>query len=207
MTRDEAVARVQQDLGFRSDRSTEIISRLQEAQRLHERGLTLPSFLLLEDQTLSLTAGDPVVDLPDDFLRRSPNKPRFTPTNEKTTFLTWKNFDVARQTFFDSESEHPQIVTLRKDTLIFYPTSDVDLTIYWDYYKKDDLLTTNIENLWLANAPEILWGWAGIQIAQALRNKAAYDLFTATYKTAVTRWFQETVLEEQEDDMILGANN
>ena len=49
MLRDVAVADIQKALGFRTDQYDNCVAALQTAQRLLERGRTLPYFLLEEE--------------------------------------------------------------------------------------------------------------------------------------------------------------
>ena len=77
----------------------------------------------------------------------------------------------------------------------------------WDYYQKAVVLDTNVENLWLANASELLIGGAGLRIAMDLRNKSATELFDVMYKKARLAWFNETIEQTADDGpMLLGAN-
>lgn len=208
MTRDEAVTRIQEGLGFRTDRATTIIARLQEAQRNLERGKTLPKFLLVEDQTLSYLTGTSTVDLPDNFLRRADKDLRYLPsTSDRYQFVPWKSFDDAYKAYANSDPAGPKVAVLRNDSIYFFPAADRDYTLYWTYYIKDEILDTNIENIWLANAPDLLIGFAGARMARDLRNKSAESLFGTMYQEERTAWFNETVVSEAEDDIVLGADN
>lgn len=208
MDRDTARQRIQNGLGFSTTLADTIVLRMQESQRDLERGKTLPKFLLLEDQTLTLAQGASSVALPDDFLRRSNTMPRYTPTGtDIPTTIPWRNWDELRETLLDSDPAGPKGFVLRNDTIYFLPVADIAYTVTWDYYQKDALLTSNIENLWLANAPELIIGDAGMRIALDKRDKDAVALFTQMYKQARQSWFGETVEQEMDDGpMLLGAN-
>lgn len=208
MDRDTAVQRVQEGLGFRSDLSSTIILRLQEEQRILERGRTLPKFLLREDQPLALAINTNSVTLPTDFLRRHNSEARYLPADSTIyEVVPWRNYDEAYAAYSDRDPAGPKVAVLRSSTILFFPVADAAYTIYWNYYAKADLLTTNIENDWLANAPEILIGGAGLRIARDLRNKSAVDLFSAMKQEAATAWFADTVLDEATDEpLLLGAN-
>lgn len=208
MDRAAAVSRVQEGLGFRSDLESTIILRLQEAQRDHEKGKTLPNFLLVEDQPLSFLQGTSSVTLPTNYLRRADKSLRYLPaTSERYQFIPWRSYSDAYKAYSNLQSAGPKVATLRTTSIYLFPKADRDYTLYWDYYIKDDLLTTNIENRWLANAPEILIGFAGLRIARDMRNKEAAALFDAMYKSAAVTTFSETVVSETEDDIVLGADN
>lgn len=209
MFRDVAIARVQAGLGFTTSLSDHIALRMQEEQRDLERGKTLPRFLLLEDETLTLAQGTTDVALPTNFLRRSEFSLRYTPTSEtKSKVIPWKRFDEAYEAIEeDSDAAGPKVAIFRTDSIRFLPEADVAYSITWTYYRKDDLLTSNIENLWLANAPELIIGGAGLRIAKDKRDAGAMALFGDMYKQARSTWFGETIEESMDDTPLrLGAN-
>lgn len=209
MLRDTAVARIQAGLGFTTTLSDTIVLRMQEEQRDLERGKTLPRFLLRQDQPLSLVNGTTDVNLPTDFLRRSEFALRYTPTGEtKSKIIPWKRFDEAYEAIQeDSDAAGPKVAILRESTIRFLPEADVTYAITWTYYRVDALLTSNVENLWLANAPELIIGGAGLRIAKDKRDPNAMALFGDMYKQARATWFGETVEEMMDDTPLrLGAN-
>ena len=208
MNRTTAVQRVQAGLGFTTALADQIVLRMQEEQRDLERGKTLPKFLLLEDQTLTLVNATSSVSLPDDFLRRSENELTYIPTG--TTIpqtIPWREKDEARKVFADKSPAGPQVAVLRTATILFYPVASANYTITWDYYAVDDVLTADIENLWLANVPELIWAGAGLRIARDKRDKDAVSYFGDVYKQARITTFGETLVQEAEDGpLTLGAN-
>lgn len=208
MDRDTARQRIQDGLGFSTTLADKIVLRMQEEQRDLERAKTLPPFLVVEDATLNLLATTNTVALPDDFLRRTNVMMRFTPAGTtKPQTVPWRNFDQAQETFGDVDVSGPKAAVLRTSTILFFPAADVDYTLTWDYYAKDELLTTNVENLWLANAPELIIGGAGLRIAKDRRDAGAMQLFGDMYKQARSTWFGETVVQEQDDGpYCLGSN-
>lgn len=209
MDRAAAVRRIQRGLGWRSNLEYDIIMSLQEAQRDLERGKSLPEFLLVEDATLTVTAGTGEIALPTNFLRRSSHKLRYTLDNsDKPQFVEWRNLNEALAQWGGADSRSPQVVVLRNSTLLFYPERDKPYTVTWSYYKKDAVLSTNIQNLWLQNAPELLIGLAGMSIAADAKNSNALATFTNMYKMARQTWFNEIVVQEMDDGpLIMGANN
>jgi hypothetical protein len=208
MLRSIAVQRVQAGLGFTTALADQIILRMQEEQRDLERGKTLPKFLLVEDATLNLLTGTSSVNLPIDFLRRSHNMLTYVPTGTTVArTIPWREKDEARKVYADNPPAGPHVAVLQTATIGFFPVADKNYPITWDYYAEDDLLTSDIENLWLANAPELIIGGAGLRIAQDKRDKAAVDLFGNMYKQARITWLGETVVQESDDGpLLLGAN-
>lgn len=209
MLRNDAILRVQNGLGFTTTLLDTIALRMQEEQRDLERGKTLPPFLLREDQTLSLLINTTDVSLPTDFLRRSEFSLRYTPTSEtKSKMIPWKRFDEAYEAIQEnSDPAGPKIAILRTSTIRFLPVANANYTITWSYFRKDALLTTNVENLWLANAPELIIGGAGLRIAKDKRDAAGIQLFGDMYKQARQTWFGETIEQDADDTpFMLGAN-
>lgn len=210
MLRDVAVARIQDGLGFTTRQANKIVLRLQEAQRELEKGKTLPSFLLQEDQTLALLVGTSTVVKPAGFLRIDDSfKPYFIPTGEiSPSFLSVKrNLTDALEANLDDEAASPQVMVVRNTVIDFINEADTNYTIVWQYYKSADLLTTNIENAWLANAPDWLIGEAGWRMAMDLRDKDAVVIFDNLRKTGRAAVFGEIVAsEEASGPLIMGAN-
>lgn len=208
MLRTVAVQRVTDGLGFRSDLASRVILRMQEEQRDLERGKTLPSFLIAEDQTLTLLAGTNSIALPDDFLRRVDRSPRYvSDVSDVSVDIPWRSYEAAYKAYSDSEASGPKVFVLRSSTILVFPEADRDYTITWDYYAKADTLDVDIENAWLANAPELIIGGAGLRMALDIRNAEAQKLFGAMYQASRTTWFNEDVLNDLDDQpMILGAN-
>lgn len=216
MLRSVAVTRIQDGLGFATRQSDKIILRLQEAQRELERGKTLPRFLLQEQETLTLPIGVNYIAVPDGFLRLHDENPLhfFSTGSTKATFITvTRSYDDALKAIYTGTSRPPRVAALRylksiaKYALDFVNNADTTYTIYWSYYKAAALLTTEIENEWLANGPEWLIGEAGWRMAMDARDKEGAAIFDAMRKTGRAAIFGETVaFEESSGPLIMGAD-
>lgn len=213
MLRDEAVARIQRGLGFRTDKAAEIISALQEAQRLLQTGKTLPRFLLTRAQPLAVVAGTATVALPDDFLRRATEEPDIYYQEDSQSiprWTQWRKLVDAAKAYEPLDRGAVQIAVLETSTIRFYPTPDQSRTVYWNYYKKAALLTTNVENEWLDddNMPEAIIGVAGGIIARDLSDDKALALFMDMESKARISLFSETILADVDDGpMAMGSDN
>ena len=209
MTRDEAIAQIQQGLGFRSDRQNEIVNALQQAQRLLELGRTLPNFLIARRQTLTIDAGTGALTLPTGFLRLFEE-----PEMEGAIFLLDENDNeyyalerVNRGTtlrrFTDSDPGKPIAYSLEGKSgavLYVYPERDVEYSASWGYYQSGGELSTNSStNLWLVNNPEALIGRAGMLIAEDLRNGTAYAKFEKLYTNAWASGFADDIQSDEAD--------
>jgi hypothetical protein len=213
MTRDEAVVRIQDGLGFASRQSDKIILRLQEAQRDLEKGKTLPRFLLKEQVApLLLLEGQSLVALPVDFLRMDDNNPpHYTVASTgEPFFISMKNsYRDALEANFSSDPVGPKVgvILLAPRRITFINPADKDYTILWSYYAAADLLTTNIENAWLANAPEWLIGEAGWRMAMDARDKEAAANFQQLLTRGRAACFGEIIAsEDASGPLIMGAN-
>lgn len=200
MQRDTAVARIQRGLAFRTDLSNEIVDALKEAQRKREAGKTPPWFLLNEDQPLSITAA--TINLPVDFWRTGrKEKIKVTiPGSVLPAMIPRYDLDDAIALFGALGSGAPvNAYVLRTLTLRFFPAPNTTYSAVWSYYKHDQVLDTNIENLWLKYAPDLLIGDAGMIIASDLRDQAAVAIFQGLQATGEREAFVETVLRELDD--------
>jgi hypothetical protein len=192
MDRDTAILRINRGLGFLRpghSQTNDIIQCLQEAQRDLEQGKTLPRFLLLEDQTITLNAGSRAVALPSDFLRADDGNQLYfiAPDSHLRHYL--KQYRYYRDAVIAIESQQrpdqpaattmvPAVYSIRQSTIDFVTIADNTYTMTWNYYRKDAILDSNIENLWLANADRWLIGEAGIRMAADKRDAGAVQLFT-----------------------------
>lgn len=185
MTRDEAVAIIQEQLGFRSDLTTSILTNLKLAQQTLEKGPTKPWWLISEDSYTRTTADEPRVSLPADFLSETDQAVlRYVPDDltDGEVELKKDDYDTLRKNYFDditgtTETGSPVAYALLGNYFRIFPVPDDDYLLKQIYYAKDTLLDTNIENGWLKHIPCILIGKAGGQLAAALRDSAALATF------------------------------
>lgn len=221
MLRDAAVARINRGLGFLPvghGQTNDIIDCLQEAQRDLEKGKTLPKFLLLEDQELTLLTGENTVDLPEDFLRVDDDNGIYYigPDSHLRRYLVQFKYyrDAVESIQSQQRPDQPVVSTdapwayiIRGSTIDFITSADTDYDLVWNYYRKDELLTSNIENLWLTHASEWLIGEAGLRMAMDKRDKGAVELFTAMMQKGRMAVFAEDLAaEDAAGPIVMGAN-
>lgn len=222
MTRDEAVRRIDATLGWKAaghGKTADIVLRLQEAQRDLEKGKTLPRFLVQEDQTLTLPVGAHDVALPTGFLRADDDNPLFYVADDSHLrhYLTqYRYYRDAVKAVESSQrpdqpaqtTDAPSVYVIRKSTVDFITFADREYVLSWSYYKRADLLTSNIENLWLANVPELVIGEAGMRIAADFRDMDAIKIFEAIKAKALNSMLSEIyVSEDAAGPIAMGANN
>lgn len=221
MTRAEAIARINQGIGFRASGNAleaNMLLMLQEAQRELEKGKTLPRFLLQEDQTLSLLANTHTVALPTGFIRES-DETRirfFPPTSSRPRFLDRRFYidavesttrNIAGSTL-PIEAAPPEVYVIRKSTIDFIVNANQNYTLIWDYYKAADIITGAVtNNAWLDNAPDWLVGEAGWRLAMDLRDNDAVQKFDTMRKNGRGAIFGEEIAAETASAPLqMGAN-
>jgi hypothetical protein len=188
MTRDEAVARIQQELSFRTSGDAIVVTALQDTQVELEQEQEIPYFLITEISSQDTVDGEERVKLPaaiDDgsrkFIREVEDGALFyfngsaTEPGDKWTELAKDDLDVLRE-LYPGEGA-PKAYAL--DGLYFriFPTPDDIYTLKMRFYATDVKLTTNIENRWLEFLPTLMIGVAGQRVARPLRDKDALREF------------------------------
>jgi len=207
MLRSAAITIIQRGLGFRSDLSDEIISALQEAQRTFELGRSLPWFLKEEDQTLTATSGIADIALPTGFLREVDGECLHytdSSTGERNFLEKFIDLNRLKQTLDNSTVDpgKPTAYYLRKASVAIYPERDASYSLTWSYYKSADALTSDIENAWLAYAPEAMIGFAGMSVCEDIglsdgAMKARHNRFKERHARGWAALFSEDILREQ----------
>lgn len=182
MDRDSARARIQQTLGFRTDKTTEIISALQEAQVILERSAVLPWFLQTEVASISTVNGEERVPIPSDFLREWEEDPLWYfvagtgGDDDAWTELAKEDLAFLRDAY--PGSGKPIAYALDVKYFRIFPTPDAIYTLKMVYYKTDTVLSTNVENQWLKYFPYLMIGEAGRLFSPGLRDKDATAQFS-----------------------------
>lgn len=202
MLRAAAISRIKEGLDFRVGDDAYIITRLQEAQRHLELGRTLPSFLVEEDATLTVTSGDAEIALPTGFIREADGQGfhYFDSTEDEWVYLDKMDLYEAKSRFVDTVASRPRAYVLRKATIAFFPARDANYDLTWSYYKNATLLDSDIENAWLLYNPDVLIGYTGWKMALDLGNAAAADRFEKLYNIAWTGGFAHDLEREAAND-------
>ena len=187
MTRDEAVAIIQQQLGFRTDLTAVIITNLKLAQVQLEGGPTKPWFLVSERMTKRTTADDSRVAVPESMLQQvDMASVRFLPddtmTDLKQVTLKKNDYDVLMENYKDVDTGgvltgSPAAYALQGEYFHIFPTPDDQYLLQITIFQQDTVLNSNIENGWLKWAPFTLIGKAGWLVASATRDKDAQAAF------------------------------
>lgn len=193
MKRDDAAGLVVQRLGGnRTDLLDRARAEMALAQFEVENGVFLPWFLE-RDEILTLAVNGVSVALPARFLRE------FGDDNEGGVFaldpVTGAQTKLSRVGVGKGSTELGQLVVavdpdfppgkpeayaLRKDKLDFFPRNDnTERMIRYIYLGMDDEQVTNVENLWLKWAPDVLIAKTCVMLAEHIvsmeTNVSAFD--------------------------------
>lgn len=176
MTRDEAVTRIQNTLGFRTDQTSNIQTALKDAQVKLEQGAELPWFLLTEISTSTSTPDEERVSLPTDFLREYEEDPLWYVDSAGAWHVLAKDdLETLRADYAGAGA--PIAYALDPKYFRLFPTPDDNYTLKFIYYATDTVLTTDVENNWLKYFPYLMIGEAGRLFAPGLRDAAAVKQF------------------------------
>ena len=220
MLRSEAITIIKRGLGYRQTQDASIIAALKEAQRQLELGHTLPRFLLEFDTPITVTANNPLIVLPSGFIRFHDDYDLYYVNSDGArVFLPRKNYTEAYQAYvasgdengqvIETTSSYPQVVVQRtKTSAQLVPTSTVGFTAYLTYYKAATVLDSDVENVWLANAPDVLIGMAGMIVAGDVRDKDALARFTARANLGGKSLMGDIIEDELAGRaLVMGRNN
>lgn len=173
---------MQIQLGFRSDQSANIILHLKLAQTMLEKSPTKPWFLIAAEDTFTTTIAQQKLTIPTDFLQEADAGVfRYVPDDadglDDEVDLVKGDYDVLRANFRIVAPGKPQAYALFGGYFYIFPAPDAVYTLHMIRYGQDTVLSTNIENNWLKYSPKLLMGSAGKEIAAALRDSNAMEIF------------------------------
>lgn len=178
MTRDEGVALIKQQLGFRTTLDSVIVTNMQLAQTMLEIGPTKPWFLLGDYVNRRLTSGEERLPVPTDMLIEVDSAsliyvPEDSEGIEDEVDLIKDDYDVLRKNYKDVDSGPPEAYALIGEYFRIFPLPDYSYYLKILQYRRDTALTTNVENKWLKWNPYLLLGTTLKQVAGAVRDAGA----------------------------------
>lgn len=215
MTGAEAVAQIQQGIGFRSDLGVQILAALNFAQDEHEQpGLTLPEFLKT-NTTLATSTGIMSLDLPSNFIKEVSaleGPLRYPITASAKPFYAEKTGRVVGDYAFlgrldeedpsstsDAEvaSGFPQAYAIFQTSMKIWPLPDAVYQLTFRYYAHDtDIVNDSSTNNWLTYHPWVIVSEAGWKIAADIQNAAAMQKFVQI-GTAANRNLFNSIIERE----------
>jgi hypothetical protein len=208
MFRAEAISRIQQGLGFRTDLEDEILLALEEAQREFEIGVTLPWFLVQEDQTILTVPATRGIDFPTGFLRLVEDEgPYYDSADEGISYLAIRPYDEALKYYEEFDSGAPRALAIRKASFAVFPLPDIEYSITLSYYRSCTCLDTNTETGWLLYFPDMLLNRAGMLVAENLEHSVSYEKFERKYTFWRQKYLTEIAARENQNmPRMMGVN-
>lgn len=181
MLRDDAVALIKQGLGFRSDLDAEIVTQMRfQQEEILEQGATLPWFLLSAVASLATVADTETIALPSDFLLEYEEAALWF---FDTTQVDDEQWVVMSKTFIDetktsatatwTDSDVKPTYSIVNKLIYLSPIPDAVFALRIIYYAQDTQLTSNITNLWLTHAADLLIAKTGLALAEDIENDKA----------------------------------
>lgn len=190
MNYEAAIAEVQQIVGWRSDKATQIGNALQYAQAQREKpGATFPWFLR-STKTIDTVAGTHSYSIPTGYIQDSDENDGNLfiysdgTSKSRTIFLTKGSFKTLQERYFGAwpqsgeasltddsaevENGTPREFALDGSNIFLYPVPDAAYTLYWKCWAAAQALSSGVENAWLQYAPWVLIGEAAQKIAADL---------------------------------------
>jgi hypothetical protein len=176
MTRNEAVAQIKMLLGFTTILTTTAEQQLRLAQEHFEQNWpdpsNLPWFLMSERATVSLTIGEERVQKPDDHLGDAEDDDIWvTDTDGQEVRLRKNDTDNLRKLYGSASPGLPIAYSFDGFYYRLFPAPNLAYTTKIQYMQKDTVLNSDIENLWLAHAADVLVGRATAMMAGAGKNQ------------------------------------
>jgi hypothetical protein len=164
----------------RSDLTSQIPLFVQLAQRRLDRDIRIRQ--MLRTSTASMTAGDPTVGLPFDFLA---TRDLFVDTNPRQPlrYLTSSAFTTTAST---NTSGVPIYYTVRSTEFEFAPVPDSAYTLQMTYYAKPPLLNNNQQsNVYITSCPDAILYASLLEAEPYLMNDTRAETWARLYQNAV----------------------
>lgn len=198
MLRSAAVSVIANRLGQRTDLDSQIIAEMQLAQVRLEHKPELPWFLLKASSALATTATSREVTLPTDFLREDEDGTIWLTTTAGTLVkLVKDDYDKLLDSTWLDEEGQPSHFALKGGKWYMFPEPQLVYALSTFYYGKATVLSTDIENSWLANAPELLIAETGLRVARFLRDPEYVSLFQSDITEATRDLITENEARKQ----------
>jgi hypothetical protein len=192
MLRDDVFALLAQRLGNRTDLDARMQSELLllQATILEGTGAFIPWFLESEEITLTAVIGNPNIALPADFLGEIEESPLYlydTSATDIYTKLAKDDRDILQQKH--QAAGITKGYSVNASYIKLAPTPDLAYSYRWRYYAKSASPTSNIENLWLKYAADLVIAELGAVMAKHLQNPTLEGIFHADAQTARNRLY------------------
>lgn len=197
MKRDTAIEVIMARLGNRKGLEETAIREMQLAQdRLLTAG-ELPWFLETTDAPVTVAESNTIA-LPALYQRTTEDGLWIIDSDGNNNKVEKIDYPALQQLWAgNASSTLSDRYALWGTTIVLFPTPNAVFTLTHYFYSKGAILTTNIENLWLQHAPDLLIAETGIVMAQFTRDETAVNLFGLQRTDAQKRLITDTVAREE----------
>lgn len=173
MTGQEVLTLLMSRLGERTEPALRVICLLEmnlAQDTVLEGGAILPWFLISEETTAFTVVNERRLAVPDDFIRQiDEEKPMYWRTSDGVDKqMTKRSYEEAMAWHGSTATGAPQDYAMRGDYFMLFPKPDAAYTLVLPgyYAKQPDITDTTDENKWLKWVPDLVLGYAGIQVAE-----------------------------------------
>jgi hypothetical protein len=202
LTKAQAIARIQQGLGFRTDLAEAILLELRMKQTELEEGSTLPWWLVSDTNTFATVTtldsdfAEGKITIPVNFIRfvEDTDISHSLVSIRQDRILSPVDYDALLKLGVDSEYEvltgNPRWWAFHEGHIHVRPIPTIDYSLTATWYAHDaDLagVSDASSNQWLTYGAPILIGAAGVAIARDLEYPEAEDRFLQMYQSALGR--------------------
>ena len=193
MTPNEARDALWRDLGFRNDKESVLFAELNAAQKRLESDpkIELPWFLQSLYSSWNTSDGVQELALPSGFLMLEDDIP---PQYYDTSEAIWIDIGVSDVGFLRANypgEGAPKAIALVGTQVLVFPIPDGAYNIRSYLYRRGDTIVKDgPETPWLAEAPDLLIGEAGVIMAGDLRDQGAIVLTNNRRKEGMLRLMQ-----------------
>lgn len=173
--RDDAIVLIQQRAGNRTGHEAKLILEMQSAQRKFESSPFLPWFLISSvDESISSSP----MSAPDGFLREIEDEDCLLLVEAEGLTPIYKNdYGFLARNEDLRGTGPPSFYGMVGSDRHLFTVPDISYTIRTLFYRAAAVLDTNISNVWLDRAPDLLIAETGMKFAAFLRDKDALALF------------------------------
>lgn len=202
MFRDLAIALLLDRLN-RVDLTSRAQNEIMFAQDELENPEFTPWFLYKESTTLVTVAQNEAVAVPTDFIAETTEDDaslfivNATTSPSGLAIVSKGVFGNLAQKYKDSTFGQPLEYALVGLNLKFRPIPDAVYTLQWGYFGTADPLTTNIENVWLKYAPDLLIARTGMLMTKYPVDAVRYKMFSDDYAKAMTSLMHQDVARRE----------
>lgn len=205
MLRDTAVEIIARRLGNRTDLDEAILDEMKLAQTQMEKfwpSDTMPWFLRTDTTSLVTVDGTATISLPTGFLREADDGGLFVYDGDEETWSRLCKHPLSMLWEAATEEGIPTKYALGVTNITLWPTPDAVYSMKMEYFGAATELEDNVENAWLANAPELLISATGLRMAAYVQDDRVGQLFMTQYGEGIKHVVTASLARELDNQVL-----